>query len=606
MNLLKPLAAIHRFLPALMLATLAHAKQDFFIASHSPQKSENHVAPTTIIKLYFNQPISTATFPRRPVNVFGDVLGYYDGTISFENENRTLCFKPKRPFSTGENVWITVNRSLTSINGQRLDRPFAFSFNIASASSSLHYRLLRSIPLGNAVYPIQISACDLNRDGLADFVVGDSGDTYNLSKLIILRRAGNEIGQYTLEEKFSGSSTCCFLLATFDEDIYADIIALDYGKNSLHFFKGEENHFADSIIFQTLKRPIWGDIADYDGDGDIDFAIASIEIGGAIFENDGNANFNQAKAFGEDLALRFVNWNDVDHDGRLELLAADIAGNGGNLQVYVSDSLGNFHLASQAVLKSFASSFQLHDLDADGDRDVVTAEPLFPAPIEPRAGILEVLLNNDDGKFFSHQILSPRGTLPFLLSCRDLDGDGDIDIACANSGVDPGPHSQPDSSVAFFVNDGAGKFNWLTNLKVGRLPKGLCFVDINQDARLDLAVVTVDPPALHLFLADTLTSGINDKPLPTTPRLALKIYPNPFHETVAIHFQTPLNTAGELRIFDLMGRKIFTAPVHSGREKGTIVWNGRDARNQFVPSGIYIAQLLLGHVSASQKLLLLR
>ncbi len=602
MNLLNhALSSFYLFL-FLTTATISYSQQGFFLTSHSPKNAENHIHPAATIKLNFNQPVSMILLPQQPLIVFGDVLGYYDGTFAFENGNRTFCFKPKQPFCVGENVQITVSRLLMSADTQQLGRPYSFSFNVATGASSPHFRLLRSISLNNSKYPVQLSSCDLNRDGLIDFVVDAYGNPNEPSRLAILRNAGNQIGQYNFEEKISGASSCCFLLANFDNDLYADLIAIDFGNNALQFLKGWGNYFSDSHIFHFLKRPVWGDMADYDGDGDIDFAIASLDTGGAVFDNDGSANFHHAKSFGEDRRLRFISWGDVNHDGRFDLLVSEIIARGGTLVAYPSDSLGNFRFASQIALKDYATYLQMRDLDGDGDLDVVAVEPVSPTQMPPHIGIVEVLTNSGEGKFSSQQMLVPRGFLPFLLDCRDLDGDGDIDIACANSGSD----DQPDSTVAFFLNDGKGNFTWAGNLKVGRLPKGLRLVDINQDSRLDLAVLTVDPPALHLFLADTLTSRIGDKPIPTTPRLSLKINPNPFREVVIIHLQAPLNTAGEMRIFDLVGRQIFAASVLMRHEKETIVWNGRDSSNQIVPSGIYLAKLQVGSESASQKLLLLR
>ncbi len=604
MNLSKRAPSCRHLLSLLVLATISQAQQGFYITSHSPQKSENHVHPATTIKLNFSQSVSLASLPSHPLTVMGDVLGNYAGTLSFENGNRTLCFRPKRAFCAGENVQITLNRKLMSVDGEWLGRPFSFSFNIASGLSSLRFHHLKSIPLNNLPYPIQLSPSDLNADGLPDFVVG----TYtNLrgqqpAKLAILRSVINRIGDYTLEEKVSGISTCCFMLATFDDDVCADLIALDTG--SLQFLKGWGNYFADYHELLAWQSPIWGDITDYDGDGDFDFAIAG--KGAAIFDNDGDAKFQNVKVYDESLWIRFIAWGDINNDDLTDLLVSINLTNSSKLTAYLSDGLGNFNNTLQNALKDYTTFFQLRDFDNDSDLDVVAIQPLYPPQNHPHVGIIEVLTNNGEGKLSSHQMLLPQGMFPALLDCRDLDGDGDIDIACTNSGPDPGPDSQPDSTVAFFLNDGAGRFNWLMNLKVGRLPKGLRFVDINQDSRLDLAVVTVDPPALHLFLADTLTSDIDDEPIPTTHRLSLKINPNPFRDAVTIHLQAPINVAGELFIFDVLGRKVFSAPVQIRSEKETILWNGRDSSNRLVPSGIYLAKLKVGAESASKKLVLLR
>jgi hypothetical protein len=609
MNLSKYTLSLRHFLFLLILAVTSHAQQNFYLVSHSPHKSENHVRPATTIKLNFSQPVATNALPRRLLTVLGDVLGHYEGGLSFENENRTLCFTPRRPFCAGENVKVTLNRTLMSIHEQPLGRPYAFSFNVATSRSSLHFRLLKSISLENLPQPIQVSSnYDLNRDGLPDFVVGTNLDPNNQlpAKLAILRSIRSRIGEYTFEEKLSGISTCCFLVAPFDGDQYADLLALDYFGAALQFLKGKEDSFADYRTLCSWESPLWGEAADYDGDGDIDFAVASISTnisrGAAIFNNAGEADFQIKTVLQDGVPTRFVAWEDIDGDGLLDLLASSFVQNKFDLTVYLADNAGNFSTALHTALQDYTSYFQLRDLDLDEDLDLLAALPLYNQGRNDVSGRIAILVNDGKSTFSSRQMLVPQGRVPAFLDARDLDGDGDIDVACTNTGT----ISRPDSTVTFFLNDGAGNFVRANTLIVGRSPKGLRLIDINQDSRLDLAVVTVDPPALHLYLADTLASGIDDTPIPTTHRLALQINPNPFRDVVTIHLQAPINMAGELFIFDVLGRKVFSAPVQIRSEKETILWNGRDSSNRLAPSGIYFARLTVGAESASKKLLLLR
>ncbi len=586
----------------------AYAQSDFYVISHSPRAAENNIQPATTIKLNFSQPVATNALPRRLLTVIGDVLGHYEGDLSFENENRTLCFTPRHSFGAGENIKVTLNRALMSIHGQQLDKPFAFSFNIATSSSSLRFRLLKSISLEKLPHPIQVASYDLNRDAQPDFVVGTNLDPNNQlpAKLAILRSIRGRSGEYTLEEKLSGVSTCCFLVAPFDSDQNADLLALDYFGASFQFLKGKEDSFADYRTLLSWESPLWGDIADYDGDGDIDFAVASISTsisrGVAIFNNAEEADFQVKTVLQDGVPTRFVAWEDINSDGLLDLLASSFSLNKFDLTVYLADGTGNFSTVLHNALQSYTSYFQLRDLDRDEDLDILATLPLYNQGRNDVSGRIAILVNDGQGTFSLHQTLVPQGNVPAFLDARDLDGDGDIDVACTNTGT----ISRPDSTVTFFLNDGAGNFTRVANLKVGRSPKGLRLVDINQDSRLDLAVVTVVPPALHFFLADTLTSGIDDTPIPTTHRLALKIYPNPFRDVVTIHLQATINVAGELFVFDILGRKVFSTPVQIRSEKETILWNGRDLGNRIVPSGVYLANLQVGVESTSQKLLVLR
>ncbi|MGH7599935.1 MAG: Ig-like domain-containing protein [bacterium] len=256
MSLSKYTRSLRYFLFLLILAATSRAQQNFHLISHSPHQSESHVHPATAIKLNFSQPVATSALPRHLLTVIGDVFGHYEGDLTSENENRVLRFTPRHPFCAGENVKVTLNRTLMSIHGQPLGRPFAFSFNVATSRSSLHFRLLKSIPLENLPDPIQVSSYDLNRDGQPDFVVGTNVDpNYQLpARLAILRSIRGRIGEYTLEEKISGVSTCCFLVAPFDSDQYADLLALDYFGAAFQFLKGKEDSFADYIARSSVGK----------------------------------------------------------------------------------------------------------------------------------------------------------------------------------------------------------------------------------------------------------------------------------------------------------------------------------------------------------------
>ncbi|MGH7599934.1 MAG: FG-GAP-like repeat-containing protein [bacterium] len=302
------------------------------------------------------------------------------------------------------------------------------------------------------------------------------------------------------------------------------------------------------------------------------------------------------------MPTRFVAWEDISGGGLLDLIASSFSLNKFGLAIYLAGSTGNFSTALHNTLQDHTSYFQLRDLDSDEDLDILATLPLLSQGRNDVSGRIGILKNDGKSTFSSRQMLVPQGMVPAFLDARDLDGDGDIDVACTNTGT----LSRPDSTVTFFLNDGAGHFTTVANLKVGRAPKGLRLVDINQDSRLDLAVITVDPPALHLFLADSLTSGTDNKPIPNTHRLSLKINPNPFRDAVMIHLQAPANVAGELFVFDVLGRKVFSALIHLRHEKETILWNGRDLGNRLIPSGIYFAKLTVGAESASKKLVLLR
>jgi hypothetical protein len=61
----------------------------------------------------------------------------------------------------------------------------------------------------------------------------------------------------------------------------------------------------------------------------------------------------------------------------------------------------------------------------------------------------------------------------------DFDGDGDLDIAVANSGA---------NSLSVYAGDGAGVFGAASILSVGQPPNTVATADFNSDGVLDLAI----------------------------------------------------------------------------------------------------------------------
>ena len=67
------------------------------------------------------------------------------------------------------------------------------------------------------------------------------------------------------------------------------------------------------------------------------------------------------------------------------------------------------------------------DLDGDGDLDLAVANSGLLGGV----GNVSVLLNNGEGTFAAH-VLYGAGDTPVSVTAADLDGDGDLDLATAN------------------------------------------------------------------------------------------------------------------------------------------------------------------------------
>ena len=214
----------------------------------------------------------------------------------------------------------------------------------------------------------------------------------------------------------------------------------------------------------------------------------------------------------------------------------------------VNDGNGNFTDETNARLGNranvaFGTSVEFHDVDRDGDLDIIKMSTLYETPpFEPRG--IHILYNNGSGDFtqfpfqrlpatdpymFTTDFLNADNMLdfyvindsedqrilitavqpngPVTLSSQDvdttrtdgfggnvkvgdLDGDGDMDVGIAPIDVDIANCGFASAKFALMRNDGSANFTepWADNddQNFHVDPHDFAFIDINKDDRLDI------------------------------------------------------------------------------------------------------------------------
>jgi len=269
---------------------------------------------------------------------------------------------------------------------------------------------------------------------------------------------------------------------------------------------------AQQIVYDAAALPaqaIWTDgveIADVDGDGDLDILFAngsSYGAGGAqpqhFFRNNGSGQFTEAHT-----ALNVANFNakmviaeDFDNDGDLDLMyAPEGAANpptqlprmlinlggvqGGTEGVFADQSaarIPNLPMASFCVAAG--------DVDDDGDLDVCFTDGATFGGLARQA---RLYLNDGNGVFTDATAANMPADLYNAqdVTMFDFDGDFDIDIALSGKGG-TGKRSR------LYLNDGTGKFSISTILDA--LGTGNTYEidwgDLDGDGDFDAAVQSI-------------------------------------------------------------------------------------------------------------------
>ena len=154
-----------------------------------------------------------------------------------------------------------------------------------------------------------------------------------------------------------------------------------------------------------------------------------------------------------------------------------------------------------------------------------------------------------------------------------------------------------DQGITFPVLHDRSSVYYVYQLAGGQSPYPRDFI-IDQFGTIQFASTEYDPGAMITIierLLDSTKVKTEPKQSSAPDRFVLRQnYPNPFNPLTTVEFDLPQAANVSLVVYDLMGREV--AVIVSGRRAPglhTAVWNGRDAKDQELTSGIYIARLLV-------------
>ena len=248
------------------------------------------------------------------------------------------------------------------------------------------------------------------------------------------------------------------VLADLDGDGASDILLVSEDDRAKELYlndgKGRFREASDRLRADAVTN---GAIAvDVDGDGDRDLVFANAGAD-QVWINDGKARFTDESArrlppdkdVSQDVAA-----GDLDGDGDLDLVFGNEDGN----RLLLNDGKGVFTAAPEGAWPAArveTRKVALGDVDGDGDLDAYLANVRFFQQQTPSAQD-RLLLNDGKGRFSDATAThlpqddtnAPHGDL------HDLDGDGDLDILRGDV-VLGAPAPRP---VQALLNDGEGRF----------------------------------------------------------------------------------------------------------------------------------------------------
>ena len=159
-------------------------------------------------------------------------------------------------------------------------------------------------------------------------------------------------------------------------------------------------------------------------------------------------------------------------------------GSGNTLSVYTNDGTGSLSLGQTLTVGLEPCNIAVADFNGDGALDLVCANV--------GSNSVTVLTNNLRGGFALDRSYTV-GSAPVFVAAVDINGDGFVDLICANYGS---------STLTVLTNNGHGVFTFSSTINVGLDPSCLVAADINGDGSIDLVCVNsgANPATMQTFL----------------------------------------------------------------------------------------------------------
>jgi len=364
--------------------------------------------------------------------------------------------------------------------------------------------------------PFEILVSDLDGDGDGDLAV--SSEIVPAIAVFLRAADGSFPAQPDLSLAMPSDVDGALGLAAvdIDGDGRTDIAAARGAALRLDLFlQARPGDFRSASLLLTSgvsERAQYIQPGDYDGDGDLDLALANrmdnhvslyIQTSPGVFEPSDKGVIGAGDFDG----VTGLATGDLDGDGDLDL--AGVLTGASHVGVAFQTAPGEFSFdASTGILGSFRTVFRprsvaIGDLNDDGALDIVSANT--------GGGDLSVFLQGAAGVFPqspSFNLSNSSFTLrPNVVLALDLDGDGDSDLAVATRGK---VSDLSTSGVSIFLQN-AGSFAAAPNQSVSSLLPGskmfdLAAIDIDRDGDLDL--VGADRGAGALVIFEQSTPGV--------------------------------------------------------------------------------------------------
>lgn len=332
------------------------------------------------VTILYPRPIDRSTLNITNLRFMGDEAGQRTG--SYSSRGNAVKFRPDYPFRAGEKIMISSLSNLQD-TGQVNQPAFVWerlaeTTNPTAATFIPKYSGI-TLPAEAMDYSLNFITADVNRDSLMDYIIRYHSAYGNPTKILVYQQQSDHT--FAAPVVYTNSYSHSNLRGTPDlnNDGYPDLVLTHNVPSNAHIRLNNGDGTFSAPAYYTLSNYSNGvTFGDIDQDGDIDLVgISGISVLSSntisILRNNGDGTFASQQlintsAFGSGRQLA-----DLDGDGDLDFVYSsnNSFGSTPSYRVYENNG-GNFNVSSNASNPDRYAPNAIYDFDQDGILDIVS------------------------------------------------------------------------------------------------------------------------------------------------------------------------------------------------------------------------------------------